>query len=128
MADKIENKLDELNARSCEIMADIFEPLSELMMDKVFAQLYMTNLKQAFIHAFKNHPKETVKIAAALEGQDPEEYIINPFKVPVVIWSAFGMYSKLGKDLFTSQVQNSEEASFGPATENIEASEQPKDS
>ena len=128
MAENKENKLDELNAKSCEIMADIFAPLSELMKDKEFAKLYVTNIQNAFIYAFKNHPKETVQIAAALEGQNPDEYIVNPFRVPLIIWSAFGMYSKVGRDLFISQAQNSEEASSGSATENIEASEQPKDS
>lgn len=123
-----DNKLDELNAKSCEIMAEIFTPLSELMKDKEFAKLYVSNIQNAFIYAFKNHPKETVQIAAALEGKNPDDYIVNPFRVPVIIWTAFGMYSKVGADLFTSQAQNSEEASSGSATENTEASEQSENS
>ena len=117
--------LDETNEKSLEIMANIFEPMCTLMMDKEFAQLYITDLKKAFAYACKANKKEVIEIAAALEGVPVDKYVVNPFLLPINIMASIGAYAKLSKDLFSSQGQNTEEASSGSATENTEVIVQP---
>ena len=123
-----EVNLEKMNDRSLEILADIWDPYFELMRDKKFAKLYATNLHEAIKYACKNHKKQVIEIAAVLEGKSIDEYVVNPFKLPITLITAIGAYSKVSKDLFTSQDQSKEIASSGPATENTEAEEQPKDS
>lgn len=120
--------LNEFNEKSLDIMADILDPYFELMKDKKFVALFMSNYKEAIKYACKNHKKETIEIAAILSGKEVEEYIVNPFATPLTLMSALATYSKINKDLFTSQAQNQEDASSGSATENTEASEQQNDS
>ena len=120
--------LNEVNDYSLEIMADILDPYFELMKDKKFVMLFISNTKEAIKYACKNHKKETIEIAAILSGKKVEQYVVNPFSTPLVLMTAIGTYSKINKDLFTSQAQNQEDASSGSATENTEASEQQNDS
>jgi len=120
--------LEQMNDKSLEILADIWDPYFSLMKDKKFLNLYTSNLQEAIKYACKNHQKEVIEIAAVLEGKKVEEYVVNPFKLPIVLLTAIGTYSKINKDLFISQDQSKEIASSGPATESIEAEEQPKDS
>ena len=120
--------LESMNEKSLEILADIIDPYFELMKDKEFTKLYMSNVTEAIKYACRNHQKETIEIAAVLSGKSVDEYVVNPFTLPLTLLSAIGMYSKINKDLFTSQVQNKEDASSGSAMENIEAKEQQSDS
>ena len=119
------NSTEKTNEKSLEIMAEIFEPMCNLMMDKEFAKLYVKDLKKAFAYACKNNKKEVIEIAAALEGVPADKYVVNPFILPINLMAAIGAYAKLSKDLFTSQVQSTEETSSGPATENTEVVVQP---
>lgn len=123
-----EINVKEVNEKSLELMASIAEPYFELLRDKEFITLYLTNVLQAIKYACLKHPEQTVKIAAALEGKTVEEYVVNPFTLPLKLVSAIGMYSKMNKDLFISAAQNSGEANSGAATETTEAREQPTDS
>lgn len=120
--------LEKLNDKSLEILADIWDPYFALMQDKKFVKLYTTSITEAIKYACKNHQKEVIEIAAVLEGKKPEEYVVNPFKLPITLLTAIGTYSKINNDLFTSQDQNTEVASSGPATENTEADVQQSDS
>lgn len=120
--------LEQTNEKSLEILADIFDPYFSLMKDKKFVELYMSNVMEAIKYACKNHQKEVVEIAAVLEGKKPEEYVVNPFKLPFTLIGAIGMYSQINKDLFTSQAQSKDDASSGSATVNTEAREQQSDS
>lgn len=124
--------LEQMNDNSLEILADLWDPYLSLMNDKEFTKLYMTNIQAAIKYACKNHKEEVIEIAAVLEGKkeafDKGEYIVNPFKLPIVLLSAIGTYSKINKDLFISQAQSKEEASSGSAMVNTEANEQPEDS
>lgn len=119
-----EINLNELNDRSLEIMADILDPYFELMKDQEFTKLYMTNIQEAIKYACRHHKRETIQIAAILSGKKEDEFVVNPFATPIVLLSAIGTYSKINKDLFTLQAQNTEDASSGSAMENIEAKEQ----
>ena len=116
--------LESVNNKSLEIMADIMDPYFELMRDKKFTELYMSNVKEAIKYACRNHQKETIEIAAVLSGKSVDEFVVNPFTLPVILLSAIGTYSKINNDLFSSAEQSKEEASSGSATVNTEASEQ----
>ena len=120
--------LKEVNDYSLEVMADILDPYFELMKDPEFTKLFISNFKEAIKYACKNHKDETIQIAAVLSGKKVEEFVVNPFSTPFVLMSALGTYTKINKDLFTSQAQNTEDASSGSAMENTEASEQQNDS
>lgn len=117
--------LNEFNEKSLDILADIFDPYTELMKDKEFVRLFSSNTKEAIKYACKEHKKEVIEIAAVLNGVPVEEYVVNPFTLPVTLYATIGTYSKINADLFTSQTQNSEDASSGSATENTGASVQP---
>ena len=118
----------QLNDKSLDIMADILDPYFELMKDPEFTKLFISNTMEAVKYACRHHKKETIQIAAILSEKSEDEFVVNPFAVPIVLVSAIGMYSEAGQDLFISQVQNTEEASSGSAMENTEASEQSENS
>lgn len=123
-----EINFEQVNDKSLEIVADIWDPYCALMRDTEFTKLYTTNLSEAIKYACREHKKEVIEIAAVLEGKKVEEYVVNPFKLPLTLLTAIGTYSKINKDLFTSQGQNTEDASSGSAMVNIEAEEQQNDS
>lgn len=118
----------EMNEKSLEITAEIFEPMCDLMMDKEFAKLYVTDLKKAMAYACKAHKEEVIKIASALEGTTPDKYVVNPFLLPINLIATIGAYAKMAKDLFPSQARSTEETSSGSATENTEVIDQQTDS
>lgn len=118
----------QVNDKSLEIVADIWDPYCALMRDTEFTKLYTTNLSEAIKYACRKHKEEVIEIAAVLEGKKVEDYVVNPFRLPVILLTAIGTYSQINKDLFTSQGQNTEEASSGSATVNTEAKEQQNDS
>ena len=121
-----EVNLNEFNDKSLDILADIFDPYTELMKDAEFVKLFSTNTYEAIKYACKAHKKEVIKIAAVLNGVPEEEYVVNPFTLPITLFATIGAYSKINASLFTSYARNTEEASSGSATENTEASDQPK--
>jgi hypothetical protein len=88
----------------------------------------MSNVTEAIKYACKNHQKEVIEIAAVLSGKPVDEFVVNPFTLPITLLSAIGTYSKLNKDLFTSQARKQEDASSESAMVNTEAREQPSDS
>lgn len=120
--------LEQVNDKSLEILADIIDPYFELMKDKEFTKLYMSNITEAIKYACKNHQKEVIEIAAVLSGKPVDEYVVNPFTLPITLLSAIGAYSQINKDLFTSQARKPGEASSGSAMVNTEAKEQQSDS
>ena len=122
------SSIEQTNEKALELMADIFEPLCTLMRDPEFAKLYSTNLQKAISYGCKEHKKEMIEIAAAIEGTPIDQYVVNPFVLPVKLMAVIGGYVKLSKDLFSSQAQSLEETSSGSATENTEVAEQPTNS
>ena len=99
----------ELNEKSLEIMADILDPYFELMKDPEFTKLFISNTMEAVKYACRHHKKETIQIAAILSEKNEDEFVVNPFAVPIVLISAIGMYAEAGQDLFISHVKNTEE-------------------
>lgn len=118
-------KIAETNDKSMDLAAEIFSPMCDLMIDPEFAKLYVKDLRGAMSYACKHHKEEIKTIMAAIAGVPVEKYVVNPFTLPIEIMSVIGAYTKMTRDLFTSQVQSTEEASSGSAMENTEVVVQP---
>lgn len=117
--------INEINDKSMEVLESIIDPFFELLKDKEFAKLYITNATDAVKYACKVHPKEAIAIAAGLKGQSVDEYVVDPFLMPLTILTAMAAYKKMADSLFSSQIQSMDETSSGSATENTEAVVQP---
>lgn len=117
--------INEINDKSMEVLESIIDPFFELLKDKEFVKLYITNATDAVKYACKVHPKESIAIAAGLKGKSVDEYVVDPFLMPLTILTAMASYKKLADSLFTSQIQSVDETSSGSATENTEAVVQP---
>lgn len=120
-----EINLTEFNEQSLDILAAIFDPYTELMKDAEFVKLFTSNAYEAIKYACIKHKKEVIEIGAALSGVPVEEYVVNPFTLPITLFTTIGAYSKINASLFTSQAQSKEDASSGSAMVNTEANDQP---
>jgi hypothetical protein len=116
--------LTEANNKSLDLLVEIADPFFELLKDPEFSKLYVVNVLDAIKYACANHKEKIIKIAAALDGKPVDEYIVNPFTMPLKIVTAIAMYSKLSTDLFTSADQNTDKASSASAMESTEAQEE----
>lgn len=116
--------MSEVNNKSLDLLAEIAEPYFELLKDPDFTKLYVSNMLEAIKYACIKHKDEVIKIGAALEGKPVEEYVVNPFTLPLKLVTAIGMYSKINSDLFISADQNKDSANSGSAMESTEAQEQ----
>lgn len=121
-----EKKIDltEVNNKSLDLLLEIADPFFDLLKDPEFSKLYVVNVLDAIKYACGNHKEQIIKIAAALDGKPVEEYIVNPFTLPLKIVTAIAMYSKLSTDLFISADQSTDNASSASAMGNIEAQEE----
>jgi len=118
----------QMNDKALDIMADIFDPFCDLLADKEFNTLFLTDFKKAVSYACKNHKDKVVEIAAAIDGIPVEEYKVNPFILPIKLMMVIGAYTKETRDLFPSQSQSMDETSSGSAMANTEANDLQKDS
>lgn len=113
--------LEVTGAEAFEMMADLFDPITDIASDAEILKCIQTNQKvKAIKFALKNHSKAMAQIMAICEGVPLDEYnkslpemmkdVLTVMNHPVVA------------DLFTSQAQK-EETSTGSAMESTEASE-----
>lgn len=69
-----------------DVLADILEPISEIVADKKFVNLLTGNKKaQAAACALKHHKKEVLTILAVLDGTPVEEYAPSVLEIPALI-------------------------------------------
>lgn len=104
-----------------EVLADLIEPAAEIFGDKEFARLYKTNKMDAVKFALKNKGKAVITILAVLDREDPETYQPGLLVIPTRLLEILNDPELVS--LFTSQAQNAEKTSSGPAMENTEATE-----
>lgn len=103
-----------------DLIVEILEPITKIMSDKQIAEAYQKVSKlEAIKIAIKNHKTEVIEILAILDGEDPEEYEVNVFTLPVKILEILND-PELVK-LFGSQGQTGGAKSSGSVLENIEA-------
>ena len=113
-------KLSEIKGEaSLDVLAEIAEPAVEIMADEEVRKIAESNLPKVLLikPILKNHKNGIVKILAALEQQDPDEYVktMNIFTLPKAIMEILD--DKELMELFQSQGLTMEEESSGSAME-----------
>lgn len=106
------------NEEALDLLADIFEPVTEIFADQEFANKLQQNIMMAVQHVIKAHKKSVLKILARLEGVPVEEYECTIFTLPMALLNILNDQDML--NFFASQGLKIGEESFGSATENIE--------
>ena len=117
-------KLSEIKGeQALDVLADLIEPASEIMTDKMVVATAKSGQKLRAIRlAIKNHKKAVIEILAALDGADVDNYEVNVLTLPAKLLEIFN--DPMVMSLFTSQGQKTEKTSSGSAMENIEGEEQ----
>ena len=113
--------LEVTGAEAFEMMADLFDPITDIASDVEILKCIQTNQKvKAIKFALKNHSKAMAQIMAICEGVPLEEYNKSLPEMMKDVLTV--MNHPIVADLFTSQAQNVETSS-GSAMESTEASE-----
>lgn len=118
-------KLSEIKGEhALDIMADLMEPVTEIMSDKEFVKKCNGGEPKLLLvsYVLKNHKKACITIMALLDGEDPKKFEPNLFTLPKKLIEIFSDEEVMM--LFQSQEQMKEGASFGPVTENIRETEE----
>lgn len=112
-------KLSEYQGEAAlDILADMIEPVGEIMTDKEIGEVFKKNRFRAIGLAIKNHKKAVMHIMATMDGVPVEEYKCNVFTLPVKILELLNDPDIV--QLFTYQGQTGDANSSGSASENIE--------
>jgi hypothetical protein len=105
-----------------ELLADIMEPMAEILKDEEIRKMADTpgtpyiKIAQKLL---KRHSKEVLHILALIDQEDPKKYKPNIFTLPMKLVELISMPEI--KTLFTSQSQMNGEEHSGSATESTEA-------
>lgn len=112
--------MNRTNEDKLDLFADLLEPAGALILDRELAAEWNAGDKFGAIRAaIKNHKTEIVEILARIEGVEPEEYRIDGVSLFFKLVKLFDRPDlEMVNGLFTSQDQNGEGASSGPAMEN----------
>ena len=112
-------KLSEYQGEAAlDILADLIEPVGEIMSDKEIGEVFKENRFKAIGLAIKNHKKAVMQILAIMDGVPVDEYKCNVFTLPVKILELLNDPALV--QLFTYQGQTGDANSSGSASENIE--------
>lgn len=114
--------LEVTGAEAFEMMADLFDPITEIASDIEILKCIQTNQRaKAIKFALKKHSKAMAEIMAICDGVPLEDYHKS---LPEMMQDVLTvMNHPIVADLFISQAQN-DETSSGSAMVNTEASEQ----
>jgi len=97
-----------------ELLADIMEPVTEIIIDKEVVKKFRKNKLAGIAHAIKHHKKAVFRTLAALEGVNVEDYHCNIVTLPKAILEIINDKELI--DFFASQSQEADEESSGSAT------------
>ena len=112
-------KLSEYQGEAAlDILADLIEPVGEIMSDKEIGEVFKKNRFRAIGLSIKNHKKAVMQIMATIDGVPVEEYKCNVFTLPVKILELLNDPDIV--QLFTYQGQTGGANSSGSASENTE--------
>ena len=112
-------KLSEYQGEAAlDILADLIEPVGEIMTGKEIGEVFKKNRFKAIGMAIKNHKKAVMQIMATIDGVPVEEYKCNVFTLPVKILELLNDPDIV--QLFTYQGQTGDANSSGSASENTE--------
>ena len=101
-----------------DILAELIEPVGEIMADKEIGEVFKQNRFKAIGLAIKNHKKAVMQILATMDGVPVEEYKCNVFSLPVKILELLNDPEMI--QLFQYQGQTGDANSSGSASENTE--------
>lgn len=102
-----------------EMLADLIEPVGEIMTDKeVVSKANEKNKLPAVALALRNHKKAVIRIMAVMTQNDPKTYEPNLFELPAMLLQLLNDPDVMS--LFTWQGQTGERTLSGSAMENIE--------
>lgn len=88
--------------RALDVLADIIEPISEIMADKEVVKTMGGSKKvKAISLAIKKHKKAVIEVLAALDGKSVDEYECNILSLPKQILDIVNDPAVI--ELFTSQ-------------------------
>ena len=105
--------------KAIEVLADLLEPVAEIMADKEVVALVRSGQKlKAVSAALKKHKKACLTILALTDGEDPETYSPSILAIPMKGVELLNDPELMS--LFSSQSQEDKTFS-GSATENTEA-------
>jgi len=109
------------NEDKLELLADVIEPLGAIVGDKAWALEWQAGNRVAAIQAaIRGHKKQIIEILARIEGVPVEQYQIDGLALFMRLVSMFNRPDlEPMSGLFTSQAQNGDGESSGPATANI---------
>ena len=112
-------KLSEIKGeKALEVMADLLDPLAEIISDEEIKAVYedkdKTYLDVAKL-AIKSHTKALTAILALLDGENPETYEVSLLSLPKKVMEV--MNDPDLKDLFQSQAMTTKGVSSLPATQ-----------
>ena len=106
---------DYKNEDALDLLADLFEPVAEIMTDAELRTLADEKDKMKIAkHILKNHKSHVITILARINNTPREQYtatLPDLFKQLLEI-----LNDKMFMDFFASQAQATDGASFGPAT------------
>lgn len=108
--------------KALDMVADLIEPISEIMADEKVKKIYSGQPKLKLAqYIIKNHKKSIIEILAILNEEKPEEYVkkITLTTLPIIIIDLLNDEELL--NLFSSQSQITEETSSGSAMGNTGA-------
>ena len=112
-------KLSEYQGEAAlDLLAELIEPVGEIMSDKEIGEVFNKNRFKAIGLAIKNHKKSVMQILATLDGVPVEEYKCNVFSLPVKILELLNDPEMI--QLFQYQGQTGDANSSGSASENTE--------
>ena len=112
-------KLSEYQGEAAlDLLADLIEPVGEIMSDKEIGDVFKKNRFKAIGLAIKNHKKSVIQILATMDGVPVDKYKCNVFTLPAKILELLNDPALV--QLFTYQGQTGDANSSGSASENIE--------
>lgn len=108
-----------------DLLADILEPVSEIIGDKQFEILFRTKgvSREMIKHLIKNHKVAMIEIMARIENEPVDEFRkkVTVFTLPSKILELLSDTELM--DFFVSQGLMMDSNSFGSAMENTEETE-----
>ena len=111
-------KLSEYQGEAAlDVLADLIEPVGEIMSDKEIGKVFKKNRPKAIALAIKKHKKAVIQIMATMDGVSVEEYKCNVLTLPVKILEILNDPALV--QLFTYQGQTGGAKSSGSVSENI---------
>lgn len=101
--------------QALDVLADILEPLGEILSDdKVITAAREKNKLKAVKYAIKDHKQQVMYIMAILDGKSPDEYHCNLITLPVKLLEILN--DQMITEVFNSQSQSEDGTASMTAT------------